>query len=85
MRFNEWYPPHMKRSIVQRECECVGCRKATFWRYDHTTKHERIFLAACSSECVNKILESGFRNPTGEIMKPVQSKKAAMKAIEREF
>jgi hypothetical protein len=23
MRFDEWYPPYMKRSIVQRECECI--------------------------------------------------------------
>jgi hypothetical protein len=30
----------MKRGIVQRECECVGCRETTFWRYDYTTKED---------------------------------------------
>ena len=83
MRFDEWYPPYMKRGIVQRECECVGCREATFWRYDHTTKHERIFFAACSSECLNKILQSGLRNPTGQIIKAVELKKAAKIAIDQ--
>jgi hypothetical protein len=81
----EWYPPHMKRGIVQRECECVGCKEATFWRYDHTKKYERIFFAVCSSDCFNKILQSGLRNPTGEILKLVEPKKIAMRAIEREF
>ena len=23
MRFDEWYPPYMKRGVGQRECECV--------------------------------------------------------------
>jgi hypothetical protein len=85
MRFDEWYPAYMKRGYVQRECESIGCREATFWRYDFTTKHERIFFAACSSECLGKILESGWRNPTGEIMRLVEPKKAALRAIEREF
>jgi hypothetical protein len=71
----------MKRGIVQRECECLGCKQATFWRYDHATKYDRIFFAACSSECLQKILNSGIRNPTGQIMKPVEPKKAAMRAI----
>jgi hypothetical protein len=83
MRFDEGYSPYMKRGIVQRECECVGCRESTFWRYDHTTKHERIFFAACSSECLNKILESGLRNPTGQITKAVEPMKAARKAIDQ--
>jgi hypothetical protein len=83
MRFDEWYPPYMKRGIVQRECECVDCREATFWRYDHTTKHERIFFAVCSSECLDKILASGLRNPTGEIMKALEPKKVAIKAIDQ--
>jgi hypothetical protein len=83
MRFDEWYPPYMQRGIVQRECECVGCRESTFWRYDHTTKHERIFFAVCSSECLDKILKSGWRNPTGQIMKPTEPRKAAIKAIDQ--
>ena len=83
MRFDEWYPPHMKRGIDQRECECVECKEATFWRYDYQTKHERIFFAACSSECLNKILQSGLRNPTGQIIKAVEPKKAAKIAIDQ--
>jgi hypothetical protein len=45
MTFDERYPQYMKRGVGQRECECVGCREFTLWRYDHTTKHERIFFA----------------------------------------
>jgi hypothetical protein len=82
MRFDEWYPPYMKRGIVQRECECLGCRESTFWRYDYTTKYDHIFLAACSSECLQSILQSGVRNPTGQIIKPVEPKKRAMRAID---
>lgn len=82
MKFDEWYPPYMKRGIVQRECECIGCRESTFWRYDFTNDIERIFFAACSSECLEEILKSGTRNPTGDMMKLVEPKKAALKAIQ---
>jgi hypothetical protein len=32
MKFDEWYPSYIKHGIVERECECVGCKEATFWR-----------------------------------------------------
>ncbi len=85
MKFDEWYPPYMKRGIVQRKCECTDCRESTFWRYDYKTEHERIFFAACSSECLSQIIKSGLRNPVGDIIIPIEPKKAALRAIENAF
>jgi len=48
MKFDEFYSPYMKRGIVQRECESVGCKEATFWRYDYQTEYERIFFVVCN-------------------------------------
>jgi hypothetical protein len=48
-------------------------------------KHERIFFAACSSECFKKIIQSGLRNPTGEIIQAVEPMKVAKIAVEQLF
>jgi len=85
MKFDEWYPPYMKRGIVQRKCECIGCQQTTFWRYDYQTEYERIFFAACSSECLSKIIKSGLRNPTENIIIPIEPKKTALRAIKEAF
>jgi len=60
MRFDEWYLSCMKPGIVQRECECIGCREATFWRYDYPTKYERIFLLSVLVNVFTEFLNREF-------------------------
>lgn len=81
MKFDEGYPRYMKRGIVQRECENSNCNCMTFWRYHHKTSFDEIFFAACSNECLERILKLGLRNPAGKIMIPIEPKKAVRKAI----
>ncbi len=85
MKFNEWYPPYMKRGIVQRTCECIGCTESTFWRYDTGKNGERIFFAACSSECLGRILDSGIRQPSPSTFKALNEKEIAQKNIDKAF
>ena len=81
MRFDEWYPKYIKRGIVQRKCECIGCQNMTFWRYDYTERGERLFFAACSSECLEAVLKAGLRQPTENIIVATTPRANAEKAI----
>ncbi len=56
-------------------------RTKSYWCESSADPAKCYFFAACSSECLQKILNSGIRNPTGQIMKPVEPKKTAMRAI----
>jgi hypothetical protein len=85
MIFDEWYPAYMKRGIVQRTCECIGCTESTFWRYDFTKNGERIFFAACSSECLTQILNSGIREPAAGNFKVLNEKEIAQRNIDKAF
>ncbi len=82
MKFDSRYPRNLINRGHYRECEARGCSCSTPWRYDFKTEHDRIFFAACSSECLSQILESGLRYPTANLEFPIEPNLRAKKAIE---
>lgn len=86
MKFDErFYPEHVTRSVMQRKCESQGCNTTTSWRYDKGTGDDRIFFACCSTEHMEAILAAGIRNPTGDLLRAVASRKAAIDSLRDVF